>query len=68
MILISNTVSNSVFDFTPPLMAIDTRNVEVINLLLSKDGIDVNLRPEKHMTPLMLKAIELGLMEVVGII
>ena len=31
----------------------DTRNMEIINLLLGKDGIDVNLHPELKSPPLL---------------
>jgi ankyrin repeat protein len=49
---------------TPLLAAIESRNMEVINLLLSKDGIDVNFCPQSNMTPLLM-AIRHGPMEVV---
>ena len=41
---------------TPLLAAIESRNMDIINLLLGKYGIDVNLRPEYNIPPLM-KAI-----------
>jgi hypothetical protein len=42
----------------------DTRNMEIINLLLGKDGIDVNLHPELKSPPL-LTAIQWRLVEAV---
>ncbi|KAN0074269.1 Ankyrin repeat-containing domain protein [Elaphomyces granulatus] len=68
-LLARDDVNPNTTDGSPLLLAISSRNTEIVELLLAKDGIDVNLCSRYHsryhrISPLMM-AVERGWVEVV---
>ncbi|KAN0074268.1 Ankyrin repeat-containing domain protein [Elaphomyces granulatus] len=60
-----NTIERSYEAMTPLLVAISSRNTEIVELLLAKDGIDVNLCSRySRISPLMM-AVKCGWVAVV---